>query len=270
MNKKSLSFPYILWAMTFIVIPLFIVVFYAFTTSDKAFTLANIAKIGNITTIKAAGLSLYLALISTILCLILAYPTALFLSRLDQKFSKLVTVLLILPMWMNSLLRIISWMILLEKKGMINSFLSFLNLPALNIINTPVAVVIGMVYDYLPFMILPIYNSLCKIQKNTIEAAWDLGAGSFQTLIRIIIPLSLPGIVSGITMVFIPSLTTFAISDLLGGGKILLIGNVIEQQFKQLNDRNTGSGLSFVLMIFILITMAVTSHYSKNMEDSIL
>lgn len=270
MNKKSFSFPYLLWATTFIVIPLLIVVYYAFTGPDKAFTFSNISKMGNLTTLKAAGLSLYLALISTILCLILAYPTALFLSRMDRKHSNLVTVLLILPMWMNSLLRIISWMILLEKKGMINGFLSLLHLPQLNIINTPIAVVIGMVYDYLPFMILPIYNSLCKIQKNTIEAAWDLGAGNFQTLTKIIIPLSLPGIVSGITMVFIPSLTTFAISDLLGGGKILLIGNVIEQQFKQLNDRNTGSGLSFVLMIFILITMAVTSHYSKNMEDSIL
>lgn len=270
MNKKSLSFPYLLWAISFIVIPLLIVVYYAFTGTDKNFTLNNILQITNAATLKSAFLSLYLAILSTFFCLILAYPTALFLSRMDAKYSKLITVLLILPMWMNSLLRIISWMILLEKKGLINSFLSFLNLPALNIINTPIAIVVGMVYDFLPFMILPIYNSLCKIQKNTIEAAWDLGAGNFHTLTRIIIPLSLPGIVSGITMVFIPSLTTFAISDLLGGGKILLIGNVIEQQFKQLNDRNTGSGLSFVLMIFILISMAITSHYSKNMEDSIL
>lgn len=270
MNKKSLSFPYILWAITFILIPLFIVIYFAFSTADKTFTLKNITQIANITTLKAAGLSLYLAVISTFFCLIIAYPTALFLSRIDKKYSKVITVLLILPMWMNSLLRIISWMILLEKKGLINSFLSFLNLPTLNIINTPTAIVIGMVYDFLPFMILPIYHSLCKIQKNTIEAAWDLGAGNFQTLTKIIIPLSVPGIVSGITMVFIPSLTTFAISDLLGGGKVLLFGNVIEQQFKQLNDKNIGSGLSFVLMVFIFITMAITSHYTKNMEDSIL
>lgn len=270
MNKRALSYPYIIWAFTFIVIPLFIVTYFAFSSPDGGFSIGNISAIADPVILKSAVLSLGLAFAATALCLILAYPTALFLSRLDAKYSKLVTVLLILPMWMNSLLRIMAWMVLLEKKGIINIVLGFAHLPMLNIINTPYAIIVGMVYDYLPFMILPIYNSLCKINKNTIEAAWDLGAGSFHTLTKIILPLSLPGIVSGITMVFIPSLTTFAISDLLGGGKILLIGNVIEQQFKLLNNKNTGSGLSFVLMIFILAAMALASHYSKNMEDSIL
>lgn len=270
MNKKRLSVPYIIWAISFIVIPLLLIVFYAFTDEHQAFTLENLKNIYSLATFKAALLSLWLSAISTVFCLIIGYPAAYFLSKINRKYNRLITMLLILPMWMNSLLRIIAWMILLEKKGLLNSFFTLLNIPLLRIINTPTAVIIGMVYDFLPFMILPIYNALSKIQQNTIEAAWDLGADTITTFRKIILPQSLTGIISGISMVFIPTLTTFAISDLLGGGKILLLGNIIEQQFKQLNDKNTGSALSFVLMIFIFLTMAITSSANRNMEDSLL
>ena len=167
-------------------------------------------------------------------------------------------------MWMNFLLRTLAWQTLLEKTGVINSILTFLNLPTLNIINTPSAIVLGMVYNFLPFMVLPIYNTLIKIDSNVINAAKDLGANNIQTFTRVIFPLSLPGVISGITMVFVPALTTFVISDLLGGAKILLIGNVIEQEFKQANNWNAGSGLSFVLMIFIVISIFISNKYDKE------
>ena len=186
------------------------------------------------------------------------------LTGLGVNQSSFIVLIFILPMWMNSLLRIIAWQNLLEKNGVINSLLHFFHLPALEIINTPYAIVLGMVYDFLPFMILPIYNVLSKIDTNVIEAARDLGANSVQTFTKILLPLSVPGIISGITMVFVPSLTTFVISDLLGGSKILLIGNVIEQEFKQGSNWRSGSGMSLVLMIFILISMALIANTIKT------
>ena len=173
-------------------------------------------------------------------------------------------------MWMNFLLRTLAWQTLLEKTGVINHVLSFFHLPALKIINTPAAIILGMVYNFLPFMILPLYNALAKIDTNVINAAHDLGANHFYTFIRIILPLSVPGIISGITMVFIPALTTFVISSLLGGGKLLLIGDVIEQEFTRTSDWNLGSGLSMVLMIFILINMILSSVFDKEGEGSML
>ena len=174
----------------------------------------------------------------------------------------------ILPMWMNFLLRTLAWQTLLEKNGVINGILSFLHLPNIAIINTPWAIILGMVYNFLPFMILPIYNVMAKIDDNTINAAKDLGANNFQTLIHIWIPLSIPGIISGITMVFVPALTTFVISSLLGGSKILLIGNVIEQEFTKGSNWHLGSGLSLVLMIFILLSMALIAKYDKEGEGN--
>ena len=214
------------------------------------------------------GLALLLSLVSTIICLILAYPLAMILTGLGVNQSSFIVLIFILPMWMNSLLRIIAWQNLLEKNGVINSLLHFFHLPALEIINTPYAIVLGMVYDFLPFMILPIYNVLSKIDTNVIEAARDLGANSVQTFTKILLPLSVPGIISVITMVFVPSLTTFVISDLLGGSKILLIGNVIEQEFKQGSNWRSGSGMSLVLMIFILISMALIAKYDKDGEGT--
>ena len=264
-NKSTLlAAPYSDWAIGFILIPLVLVIFYAFTDKTGSFTLDNIIAISESTNLKALGLSVMLSFISTIICLLLAYPLAMILATLGVNQSSFMVFIFILPMWMNFLLRTLAWQTLLEKTGVINSILTFLNLPTLNIINTPSAIVLGMVYNFLPFMVLPIYNTLIKIDSNVINAAKDLGANNIQTFTRVIFPLSLPGVISGITMVFVPALTTFVISDLLGGAKILLIGNVIEQEFKQANNWNAGSGLSFVLMIFIVISIFISNKYDKE------
>lgn len=265
-SKKWLSAPYLFWAVSFIIIPLGMIFYYGLTTKAGAFTLENVAEISTAVNVKALVLSLLLSLVSTIICLILAYPLAMILNNLKVNQSSFVVLIFILPMWMNFLLRTLAWQTLLEKTGVINSVLSFLNLPSLNIINTPYAIVLGMVYNFLPFMVLPIYNVLVKIDPNVINAARDLGANSAQTFFKVILPLSWPGVISGITMVFVPAMTTFVISDLLGGSKILLIGNVIEQKFTQANNWNVGSGLSLVLMVFILLSMAVLSKYDKDGE----
>lgn len=267
-NRKLLTGPYLFWAVTFIIIPLLLILYYGFTTKNGAFTLENIAQITTPINLKALGLSLLLSLISTIICLIMAYPLAMILSSKKVKQSSFIVLLFILPMWMNFLLRTMAWQTLLEKNGVINGILSFLNLPNLEIINTPYAIILGMVYNFLPFMVLPLFNVLSKIDKDIIFAAKDLGASGYQTFIKIILPLSLPGIISGITMVFVPALTTFVISDLLGGSKILLIGNVIEQEFMQATNWNVGSGLSLVMMVFIIISMAIISKYDKDGEGS--
>jgi len=218
--------------------------------------------------LKALGLALLLSFISTLICLVLAYPLAMILAEKNMNQTSFIVLIFILPMWMNFLLRTLAWQTLLEKNGVINSILNFLHLPEQSIINTPSAIVLGMVYNFLPFMVLPIYNVLSKIDKDVIHAARDLGANTAQTFFKIIMPLSIPGIISGITMVFVPSLTTFVISDLLGGSKILLIGNVIEQEFKQGSNWNVGSGLSLVLMLFIIASMALIAKYDKNGEGN--
>ncbi len=268
MNRKLLAGPYIVWVIGFTVIPLLMIVYYGLTDASGAFTLANIMEIAREEHAKALWLALLLSLASTVICLLLAFPLAMVLRKRGVGRGSFVIFLFIMPMWMNFLLRTLAWQTLLEKNGAINAFLSFLHLPGISIINTPGAIILGMVYNFLPFMVLPLYNVLCKIDDNTINAARDLGANFFQTLVWVWIPLSLPGIISGITMVFVPALTTFVISNLLGGGKILLIGNVIEQEFTKSGNWNLGSGLSLVLMIFILISMMLVEKYDKNGEGT--
>ncbi len=265
-TKWLLSGPFLIWSVAFIVIPLFIIVYYGLTTADGAFTLSNIMQMGTPENVKALVYALVLSVISTVICLVMAYPLAMILSNMNFNANGFIVMIFIIPMWMNFLLRTLAWQTLLEKSGVINMLLGALHLPKLNIINTPYAIILGMVYNFLPFMLLPIYNSLIKIDQNVVNAARDLGANSFHTFWRIIFPLSLPGVISGITMVFVPALTTFVISDLLGGAKILLIGNVIEQKFKQGSNWNVGSGLSLVLMIFILISMAIMHKYDRDGE----
>lgn len=268
-GKSLLSFPYILWMGAFIIIPLIMVVYYGLTTkTSSGFTLENLKLIADPINQKALYLSLKLSLLSTIVCLFIAYPLALILKSMKLKSNSFVVLVMILPMWMNFLLRTIAWQNILENNGIINTVLKALNLPTLNIINTPTAIVLGMVYNFLPFMILPIYNTLAKVDDNVINAARDLGANSFTTFQKIILPLSIPGVISGITMVFVPSLTTFVISNILGGSKIVLIGNVIEQQFQKVGNWHAGSGLSLVLMVFILISMAVLAKYDKEAEGT--
>ena len=267
-SRKWLASPYLFWSVSFIIIPLFMIVYYGLTNKEGKFTLLNLAQITTPENLKALGLSLLLSFISTFICLLLAYPLAMILAEKKVRQSSFIVLIFILPMWMNFLLRTLAWQNLLEKNGIINSILHFFHLPSLEIINTPYAIVLGMVYNFLPFMVLPIYNVLVKIDKDIIFAARDLGANAVQTFTKIILPLSIPGIISGITMVFVPSLTTFVISDLLGGSKILLIGNVIEQEFKQGSNWNVGSGLSLVLMIFIIASMALIAKYDKNGEGN--
>ena len=267
-KKKLLTGPYLFWAVSFIIIPLFMILYYGLTNEKKEFTLLNLAKITTPENLKALGLALLLSLVSTAICLILAYPLAMILASKSMNQTSFIVLIFILPMWMNFLLRTLAWQTLLEKNGVINSVLSFLHLPTQSMINTPSAIILGMVYNFLPFMVLPIYNVIVKIDKDVISAAKDLGANNVQTFLKIILPLTTSGIISGITMVFVPALTTFVISDLLGGSKILLIGNVIEQEFKQSSNWNVGSGLSLVLMIFSSASMALIAKDDKEGEGT--
>lgn len=268
--KKWLTLPGVIWMIGFTVIPLIMIAIYAFTGSDGSFTWSNLATITTPENVKALLLSLKLSLICTVVCIVLAYPLALILKSRSLSRSSFIVFIFVLPMWMNFLLRTYAWQTLLEKNGVINGILNTLHLPNINIINTESAIVLGMVYNFLPFMVLPIYNVLVKIDDNVINAAKDLGANSVQTFVKIIFPMSLPGVVSGITMVFVPALTTFVVSDLLGGAKILLIGNVIEHKFTTEFNWNVGSGLSLVLMIFILLCMAFLNFVDKDGEGTAL
>ena len=269
-HNRLMAAPYLFWSAAFIIIPLCMIFYYGLTDRSGAFTFENVAAISSPEHMKALITALVLSLISTVVCLALAYPLAMILAGRHVSQQSFIVLIFILPMWMNFLLRTLAWQTLLEKTGVINSVLSFFGLPTLNIINTPGAIILGMVYNFLPFMVLPLYNALTKIDPNVINVAHDLGANWFQTFLRVIFPLSLPGVISGITMVFVPALTTFVISNLLGGSKILLIGNVIEQEFTQASNWHLGSGLSIVLMVFILINMLMTAIFDKNGEGTSL
>ena len=268
-HEKWLAMPFTVWSIIFILIPLFMIFYYGFVDQSGTFTLENVTAIAETEHLKALGLSILLSLIATIICLILAYPLAMILSKLGVNQNSFIVLIFILPMWMNFLLRTLAWQTLLEKTGVINSILTFFHLPTLDIINTPYAIVLGMVYNFLPFMVLPIYNALVKLDPDVINAAKDLGANGFQTFVKVIFPLTLPGVISGIMMVFIPALTTFVISNMLGGRKILLIGNIIEQEFTQASNWNLGSGLSLVMMIFIIINMIASAIFDKDGEGSL-
>ena len=278
MKSKGIAVPYVIWMAIFVVAPLLIIVFYAFTSQSGGFTLENFSTMAQYTGV--FGRSFLLAIIATFICLLIGYPLSYWLAQESPAVRRVAMMLIMLPMWMNFLLRTYAWMSILDDNGLINQVLSSIgffdlwnaifgtNLQYFHMINTQGAIVLGMVYNFLPFMVLPIYNVLAKIDDSVINAAQDLGANTFQTFIKIWLPLSLPGVISGITMVFVPSLTTFVISDLLGGSKILLIGNVIEQEFTRGSNWSQGSGLSLVLMIFILISMAMIAKYDKNGEGS--
>ncbi len=260
--------PFALWAAIFIVLPLFFVLWHGLTDGEGAFTLANIIEAVQPEYLKALGLSVELALISTFVCLVLAYPLCLILQEIKTGRMLLIFLLFLLPLWMNSLLTTMAWQTILEKNGIINMLLQALGLPTAALINTPLAIVIGMVYNFLPYMVLPLYVSLSHIDKSIIEAAHDLGAGKWQTFRRIIFPLSVPGVISGCTMVFIPALTTFVISALLGGNKILLIGNIIEQEFTAAYDWQLGSALSMILMVFIILNIVLEAFADRDAKKT--
>ena len=263
-KQQFLAGPYLIWIIGFIILPMVMILYYAFTNSDGAFTVEYIAAIATETNRKAIFLSLKLGVICTLVCLVLSYPLAMILNGLKIKQQGFIVFIFILPMWMNFMLRILAWKLLLSNNGIVNAIFHFLGFGTVKMLNTQTAVVFGMVYDFLPFMILPIYNAMAKIKNDVIEAARDLGASDLLILFKIIIPLTLSGIISGVIMVFVPALTSFVISDLLGGGKVLLIGNVIEQEFMQSSNWNLGSGLSVVLMIFVIASMALMNIFDKD------
>ncbi len=263
-DKKSsiLTGPYLIWTLGFIVIPLFTIFYYAFTSSEKNFTFENIVNaITDTSNLKALFSTLILAFLATAICLLLAYPLGICLSKLKIKQKGFLIFLFILPMWMNFMLQMVAINVILEDNGIINSILSWLGLEKIHISNTYWAILIGMVYDYFPFMLLPIYNTISRLDNDLINASKDLGANSIKTFFKVTLPLTLPGVISGITMVFVPAVSDFAIAEMLGGGKILLIGNVIEMSFTK-GHFNQGSGLALLLMVFVL----VTSFFSGNDE----
>lgn len=264
MSLKKLSYPYLVWLVLFTVVPLLLLVYYAFTNApdSPAFTLEHIVKFGDWVYIKVLLRSLYLALICTVICLIIGYPVAYILA--NSKLSPVWAMLFILPMWINFLLRTYAWMSLLENSGIINMLFSLAGLPKIQLLYNSNAVLLGMVYNYLPFMILPLYTVLRKIDKSVIEAARDLGASNASVIIKVIFPLSLPGVVSGVIMVFMPSITTFVISRLLGGAHFMLFGDLIEQQFLQSGNWNFGAALSLIMISIILVMVTINS---KNEES---
>ncbi len=268
MKKKSslmsniAGAPYIVWAALFIIVPLCMVAYYAFTDSTGAFTLENIYDIGKYR--DTFILSIWLGLLATVICLVIAYPLAMIMASKGPEKQSTMTMLIMLPMWMNFLLRTYSWMTILEDNGLINTLLMNLGLDPVQLINTRGAVVLGMVYNFLPYMILPIYTVMLKTDHSLVEAAQDLGSDKLAVFKNVTVPLSVPGVVSGFTMVFVPSVSTFYISQKLGGTGTILIGDVIETQFQTANNFNLGASLSFVLMILIFICLAVMNRFSDD------
>lgn len=265
--QRYAAAPHIVWSVLFIIVPLIFVAYYAFTdVSTGSFTTANIAAFFTKDYLLVFWKSVKLALIATAICLLLGYPIAYFMTTCKPKTQRLLMILIMLPMWMNFLIRTYALMTLLQDTGIINSFLGKFGIGPIHILGTETAVVIGMVYDYLPYMILPIYSVMAKMDHRLIEAASDLGCNGFTTLRKVIFPLSLSGVISGITMVFVPSISTFYISQKLGGADTMLIGDVIEQQYTAANYNMTAS-LSFVLMVILIVGLAIVNHYTDGNEN---
>ncbi len=265
--RRIIGAPYILWAAIFIVVPLLIVVYYSFTGPDGSFTLDNMKNLSDYGQI--FKISILYSIAATVISLILAYPFAYVMSRKKEKTQQIMMVLVMLPMWMSLLILTYSWMNILERQGIVNTLLEKVGLAPLNLIGTPAAVIFGMVYNYIPYMILPIYSVMSKIDPSVLEAAEDLGSGSFSKLYRVILPLSMPGVVSGVTMVFVPSVSTFYISQKLGDGKILLVGDVIERQIQAQNNYNMGAALSLVLMVLIILSLALMKLFAGDSDENL-
>ena len=281
-NKLShFAIPYVIWMALFVVAPILIVVIYAFSSASGGFTLANFARMGTYAVVFTR--SFKLAIIATIICLLIGYPVSYMMSKEGPRFQRIAMVLIMLPMWMNFLLRTYSWMSILENNGLLNQLFQKIGLIALynqvfgtnlqyfRLINTQGAVVLGMVYNYLPFMILPIYSVIIKLDRSLIEAARDLGASTFNVFRRVILPLSLPGVLSGITMVFVPSVSTFAISKMLGGGTEMMLGDLIEQQFLGgAYNPQLGAAISLVMMVIVVVCMWVMNRFGEGEEQAVM
>ncbi|MBQ8780475.1 MAG: ABC transporter permease [Oscillospiraceae bacterium] len=267
MKTKLIAAPYLVWMVVFILVPLLLVVYFAFTDAGGNFTLNYVADVAQYVPIFTR--SIWLALIATVICLIIAYPLAYILIGMTKNTQSTMLLIVMLPMWMNFLLRTYAWMTLLGKNGIINAILGFVGLGPFKMLNTEGAVVLGMVYNYLPYMILPIYSVMVKIDKSVLEAASDLGCSPGKTMLKVVFPLSMPGVVSGITMVFVPAISTFIISRMLGGGGNLLIGDLIEMQFLGNSyNINLGAAISLVLMVIVLLIMTIMNQF--NVDDDVV
>ena len=281
-NKLSrLAVPYIVWMALFVVAPIVLVVVYAFSNGDSGFTVENFSRMETYAVV--FGRSFKLAFIATFVCLLIGYPVSYMISKEGEKFQRVAMVLIMLPMWINFLLRTYSWMSILENNGLLNQLfqrtglislynsLFGTNLEYFPMMNTQGAVVLGMVYNYLPFMILPIYSVIEKMDGSLVEAARDLGAGSARVFRKVILPLSLPGVLSGVTMVFVPSVSTFAISRLLGGGTQMMLGDLIEQQFLGgAYNPQLGAAISLVMMVIVVVCMVVMNHFGEGEEQAVM
>jgi len=263
--RSLLDKPYLVWAVLFIIAPLIMVLYYALTDSTGAFTLNNVAALPDYTA--TILLSVLYGFAATLICLVIGYPFAYFLTKTKMSLQRVFFLMVMIPMWMNFLIRTYSWMTILGDSGIINTILNACGINSLKLINTGGAVILGMVYNFLPYMILPIYSIMNKMDNSLVEAAQDLGSGKAQVFRKVIMPLSLPGVLSGITMVFVPCVSTFYITQKLGGGQIVLIGDVIETQFQSANNYNLGASLSFVLMILILICLGVMNRFGASDEN---
>lgn len=264
--KKLVAAPYLVWMAVFIIVPLLGVAYFAFF-ADGHFTLDYVANVSQYTNIFIR--SIWLAAIATIICLVIAYPVAMILCKMDTSYHSTILMIIMLPMWMNMLLCTYAWMTILGNNGILNSILGLFGLGPFKLLNTQGAVVLGMVYNYLPYMILPVYNVMAKIDKNVLEAAQDLGCNNGMVTAKVILPLSMPGIMSGITMVFVPAISTFIISRMLGGGGNLLIGDLIEMQFLGNSyNPNLGAAISLVLMVIVLLIMTLMNQFDT--DDKVL
>ena len=265
-NAVLLSTPYILWMVAFTLIPLGVVAYYALTDpATGVFTLGNLQELGAY--LPVLWKSVLYSLVSAFICLLLGYPVAYYIAHRSPVVQKILYMLVMLPMCMSFLLRTLAWVGLLQDTGLINNFLEWTGIGRVQLIRTPAAVVLGMVYNYLPYMILPLYSTIVKINPRLIEAAEDLGCNGVQVFSKVVLPLSVPGILSGITMVFVPAVSTFYISQKLGGTDTMLIGDVIERMFKQDNNPNLGAALSLVLMILVFVCTGIMNRFGGDDEE---
>ena len=275
MTKKSFmqraaAAPHVVWSVLFIIAPLLFVVYYAFTDKDGNFTVSNIGEMFQASYLEVFLRSLCFAFLATVICLIIAYPIAYFMAKTKPKTQKILIMLVMLPQWLNFLIRTYSWMALLEDTGIINSVLGVFGIGPFHMINTSGAVILGMVYNYLPYMIIPLHSVISKIDPKLLEAAADLGCSPLRVLTRVVFPLSVSGIISGVTMVFVPSISTFYISQKLGGGNFDLIGDTIERQFQTAYNYNLGAAMSFVLMLIIIVSMAIMNRYTGEDDGGVV
>ncbi|MBO4264513.1 MAG: ABC transporter permease [Clostridia bacterium] len=270
LTARLAAAPHIVWSVLFIAAPMLFVLYYAFTDKEGGFTLDNISQLGNASYLTIFMRSAAFAIVATAICLIVAYPLAYAISRATPKKQKIYLMLTMLPMWMNFLIRTYSIMAIIEDTGFINTLLTSMGLDPIHMINTDGSVIFGMVYNYLPYMVIPIYTVLSKLDTRLLEASQDLGCTPFWTFVRVVLPLSRSGVVSGITMVFVPSVSTFYISQKLGGSNFDLIGDTIERQFQTAYNYNLGAAMSLVLMVLILISMAVMNRYSDGEESVVV